>query len=367
MAPRSQTATSDHGVTTLRRRIRVVVVDDSALARQLISRLLRSDPDIEVVGIASDPYSARNIIKSTNPDVVTLDVEMPNMDGISFLEKIMRLRPMPVVMVSSLTLRGAEITLQALELGAVDFVTKPALDVERGLDGKREELVAKVKAASQARIKPLGQPYGTVAPAPLPARTGPLRGTDSIVAIGSSTGGVDALRQIICALPPDSPAVLITQHMPAGFTARFAERLDGLAQVRVRQAEDGQRVLPGHVYIAPGDKHLRLTRSGAQYHCRLGDDAPVGGHKPSVDVLFQSVASVAGGKSVGVILTGMGRDGASGLKAMRQAGARTLGQDEQSCVVYGMPKAAFNDGAVETEYPIQQMAAAILDRVQSLA
>jgi two-component system chemotaxis response regulator CheB len=238
--------------------------------------------------------------------------------------------------------------------------------VERGLDSKREELVAKVKAASQARIKPLGQPQGAAA-APIPARSGPLRGTDSIIAIGSSTGGVDALRQIVCALPPDSPAVLITQHMPAGFTARFAERLDGLAQVRVRQAEDGQRVLPGHVYIAPGDKHLRLARSGAQYHCRLGDDAPVGGHKPSVDVLFHSVATVAGGKSVGVILTGMGRDGASGLKAMREAGARTLGQDEQSCVVYGMPKAAFNDGAVETEYSIQQMATAILDRVQSLA
>ena len=367
MSTRSQLIATREGISAPRRRIKVVVVDDSALARQLISRLLKSDPEIEVVGIASDPYSARNIIKATNPDVITLDVEMPNMDGISFLEKIMRLRPMPVVMVSSLTLRGAEITLQALELGAVDFVTKPALDVERGLDTKRDELVAKVKAASQARIKPLGVPQAAVGTVPLPVRSGPLRGTDSIVAIGSSTGGVDALRQIVCALPPDTPAVLITQHMPAGFTARFAERLDGLARVRVRQAEDGQRVLPGHVYIAPGDKHLRLARSGAQYHCRLGDDAPVGGHKPSVDVLFQSVATVAGGKSVGVILTGMGRDGASGLKAMREAGARTLGQDEQSCVVYGMPKAAFNDGAVEQEFSIQQMAAAILDRVESLA
>jgi two-component system, chemotaxis family, protein-glutamate methylesterase/glutaminase len=367
MPIRSQPVASREGISAPRRRIKVVVVDDSALARQLISRLLKSDPEIEVVGIASDPYSARNIIKATNPDVVTLDVEMPNMDGISFLEKIMRLRPMPVVMVSSLTLRGAEITLQALELGAVDFVTKPSLDVERGLDTKRDELVAKVKAASQARIKPLGAPQAAAVAVPLPVRSGPLRGTDSIVAIGSSTGGVDALRQIVCALPPDTPAVLITQHMPAGFTARFAERLDGLSQVRVRQAEDGQRVLPGHVYIAPGDKHLRLARSGAQYHCRLGDDPPVGGHKPSVDVLFQSVATVAGGKSVGVILTGMGRDGASGLKAMREAGARTLGQDEQSCVVYGMPKAAFNDGAVEQEFSIQQMAAAILDRVQSLA
>lgn len=367
MSTRSQTIASHRGINAPRRRIKVVVVDDSALARQLISRLLKSDPEIEVVGTASDPLSARSIIKSTNPDVVTLDVEMPNMDGISFLEKIMRLRPMPVVMVSSLTQRGAEITLQALELGAVDFVTKPTLDVERGLDIKREELVGKVKAAAQARIKPLGQPQSTAAPAPIPARSAPLRGTDSIIAIGSSTGGVDALRQIICSLPPDTPAVLIAQHMPAGFTARFAERLDGLAQVRVRQAEDNQRALPGHVYIAPGDKHLRLARSGAQYLCRLGDDPPVGGHKPSVDVLFQSVATVAGGKSVGVILTGMGRDGASGLKAMREAGARTLGQDEQSCVVYGMPKAAFNDGAVEQEVAIQQMAAAILDRCQSLA
>jgi two-component system chemotaxis response regulator CheB len=361
----SKSSVGENVAVQPRRRIKVVVVDDSALARHLISRLLKSDRDIDVVGIASDPYNARDVIKSTNPDVVTLDVEMPNMDGIAFLEKIMRLRPMPVVMVSSLTQRGADITLQALELGAVDFVTKPSIDVERGLDAKREELVGKVKAAAQARIKPLTARPAAVAPPPV-ARGAPLRGTDSIIAIGSSTGGVDALRQVVCGLPPDAPGVLIAQHMPAGFTARFAERLDGLAQVRVRQAEDGQRILPGHVHIAPGDKHLKLARSGAQYLCRLSDDAPVGGHKPSVDVLFHSVAAVAGGKSVGVILTGMGRDGAMGLRAMREAGARTLGQDEQSCVVYGMPKAALNEGAVEEEVSIQQMAAAILDRCHSL-
>ena len=257
---------------------------------------------------------------------------------------------------------------QALELGAVDFVTKPALDVERGLDGKRDELVAKVKAASQARIKPLGQPYGAVAPYRCRRAAGPLRGTDSIVAIGSSTGGVDALRQIICALPPDTPAVLITQHMPAGFTARFAERLDGLAQVRVRQAEDGQRVLPGHVYIAPGDKHLRLVRSGAQYHCRLGDDAPVGGHKPSVDVLFHSVATVAGGKSVGVILTGHGPR--RGLRASRRC-ARPVPAPwaRTSKVVWSMAcqRPPSTTAPSRQEFSIQQMAAAILDRVQSLA
>jgi two-component system chemotaxis response regulator CheB len=339
-------------------KVRVLVVDDSALMRQLLSTMMASDRDIEVVGVAPDPLVARQMIKELNPDVVTLDVEMPNMDGISFLEKIMKLRPMPVLMISSLTQQGAEATLQALEIGAVDYIAKPKVDLQQGLAEKQAEIIEKVKIAAKARVRSTAR--STPRPSAL-ARAG-FSTTERIVAIGASTGGVEALREVLCGLPADSPAVVVTQHMPAGFTTRFAERLDTLTQVTVREAADGQRILPGHVYIAPGNWHLEVTRTGANYTCHLHDGAAVSGHRPSVDVLFRSVAASAGANAIGVILTGMGKDGAEGLKQMRTAGAATIGQNEATCIVYGMPKAAAALGATETELPIEKVAAAILDR-----
>jgi two-component system chemotaxis response regulator CheB len=339
-------------------KVRVLVVDDSALMRQLLSGMMASDRDIEVVGAAPDPLVARQMIKELNPDVVTLDVEMPNMDGISFLEKIMRLRPMPVLMISSLTQQGAEATLQALELGAVDYIAKPRVDLQQGLAEKRAEIIEKVKIAAKARVRSSAR--AATRPA-APARAG-FSTTERIVAIGASTGGVEALREVLCGLPADSPAVVVTQHMPAGFTTRFAERLDTLTQVTVQEAASGQRILPGHVYIAPGNWHLEVTRTGANYTCHLHDGSAVSGHRPSVDVLFRSVAASAGANAIGVILTGMGKDGAEGLKQMRTAGAATIGQNEATCIVYGMPKAAAALHATETELPIEKIAAAILDR-----
>ena len=341
-------------------KVRVVVVDDSALMRQLLSRMMASDPGIEVVGAAPDPVVAREMIKTCNPDVVTLDIEMPNMDGLSFLEKIMRLRPMPVVMISSLTQQGADATLQALEIGAVDWVAKPKVDLQSGLAEKQAEIVEKIKAAAKARVR--GRQRSEKRPPPATVANSGYASTERIVAIGASTGGVEALREIACALPADSPGVLITQHMPAGFTSRFAERLNGLAQVTVQEASDGQRVLPGHVYIAPGNYHLELVRTGANYLCRLSDGPPVSGHRPSIDVLFRSVAKNAGANAIGVILTGMGKDGAVGLKEMRSVGASTIGQNEATCVVYGRPKAAAAIGASEIELAIDRIAAAIIER-----
>jgi two-component system chemotaxis response regulator CheB len=341
-------------------KVRVLVVDDSALMRQLLSSMMQSDPDIEVVGAAPDPLVARQMIKDLNPDVVTLDVEMPNMDGISFLEKIMKLRPMPVLMISSLTQEGAEATLQALELGAVDYIAKPKVDLQQGLAEKQVEIVEKVKIAAKARVRSRASATARAA-APAMARAG-FSTTERIVAIGASTGGVEALREVLCGLPADSPAVVVTQHMQAGFTTRFAERLNTLAQVTVQEAADGQRILPGHVYIAPGNWHLEVVRTGANYTCRLNDGPAVSGHRPSVDVLFRSVATSARGNAIGVILTGMGKDGAEGLKQMRAAGAATIGQNEATCIVYGMPKAAATLGATQVELPIEKVAAAVLDR-----
>ena len=337
--------------------IKVVIVDDSALIRQLLTKILSSDPGITVVGAAPDPLVARQMIKDTNPDVVTLDIEMPKMDGLSFLEKIMRLRPMPVVMISSLTQKGADATLRSLELGAVDFIGKPKMDVQEGLSESTREIVAKVKAAATAKVRALKPVTSTESK---PARKLGFASTEWIIAIGASTGGVTALRDVICDLPPDCPATLVTQHMPAKFTATFAPRLDGVAAVTVTEARDGERALPGHVYLAPGDQHLELHRSGANYVCRLQDAPPVSGHRPSVDVLFRSVAEAAGERAVGAILTGMGRDGAEGLLEMRRYGAHTIGQDEATCVVYGMPRAAEEIGAVERQLPLSKIADAIL-------
>ncbi|MCB1832100.1 MAG: chemotaxis response regulator protein-glutamate methylesterase [Geminicoccaceae bacterium] len=336
--------------------IRVLVIDDSSMMRQMLATLLGEDPGIEVVGAARDPYQARDMIKQLSPDVLTLDIEMPRMDGLEFLEKLMRLRPMPVVMVSSLTAKGAEATLQALELGAADFVTKPALGLAGGIAKLADEIRRKVRLAAGNRVRLRVSPKK-------PAHPGVRRGevsTEKIVAIGASTGGVQVIREIIEAMPASAAAILVTQHMPAEFTDRFARRMDRDVAMKVVEARDGDRVLPGHVHIAPGGRHLELARSGANYVCRVHDGEPVSGHRPSVDVLFRSVALTAGGNSIGVILTGMGSDGAKGLLAMREAGASTIGQDEASCTVYGMPRVANEIGAVAEEMPVERIADRIL-------
>ena len=330
---------------------RVVIVDDSATMRMLIANALSCDPEIEVVGQAADPLQAREQIKALNPDVITLDVEMPNMNGLEFLERLMRLRPMPVVMVSTLTTRGAEATLAALELGAVDCVAKPSAT---GVDTFRT-LAERVKAAAQARVRALGQ-------TPRPAVHDGAEGfspKDGVLAIGSSTGGVEALLTIVAALPANCPPTVITQHMPGTFTKSFAERLNRSCPAEVAEAQDGDPLAQGKVYLAPGgEQHLEIEGAKAR-RCRVRPGPPVNGHHPSVDVLFRSVAKTCGASAVGVILTGMGRDGAQGLLAMREAGARTLGQDEATCVVYGMPRAAFELGAVERQLPLEKIAPAI--------
>ncbi len=339
--------------------VRVLIVDNSALMREMLRDILSSDPGIEVVGAVCDPLAARQKIKEVNPDVLTLDIEMPRMDGIAFLDKIMTLRPMPVVMVSSLTQEGAEPTLRALEAGAVDFVAKPALDLQAGMQDKRDELIAKVKAAARARVQKRAAVEAKAADAP---RRADYSSTEKIVAIGASTGGVEATNHILQSMPADCPAILLTLHMPENFTASFARRLNNSCKIRVAEAKDGDRVLPGHAYVAPGSTHLRLGRSGANYVCAVRGKDRVSGHCPSVDVLFHSAADAAGKNAIGVILTGMGKDGAGGLLAMRRAGAQTLGQDEESCVVYGMPKSAHERGAVETEVPLTRMTEEILNR-----
>ena len=337
------------------RKIKVLVVDDSALIRKVLTEILRADPEIEVVGAAPDPYAARDEIKRLNPDVLTLDVEMPKMDGITFLSNLMRLRPMPVVMVSSLTEQGADVTLAALELGAFDFVTKPKLDVAQGLQDYAREITAKVKAASRARVRarvPGDRPPPAVKPTVQQYRT-----TDRLIAIGASTGGTEAIREVLEAMPPDAPAIVITQHIPEAFSGPFARRLDGLCAIRVLHAEHGQPILQGHAYVAPGNQHLSVVRSGARFQCQLDSNDPVNRHRPSVDVLFNSVARCVGFNAVGIILTGMGGDGARGLLAMREAGAATIAQDEKSSVVWGMPGEAVKLGAAEHVLPLERIAA----------
>jgi two-component system chemotaxis response regulator CheB len=339
-----------------RSRIKVLIVDDSALMRQLLTTVLQSDPGIEVVGTANDPLIAREKIKALNPDVITLDIEMPRMDGLSFLERLMALRPTPVVVVSTLTQRGTETALRALELGAVDIVAKPGSDQVSGVPALQAELIAKVRAAAKTRprVRPAAQERNLV------SMDAPAAGAERIVAVGASTGGVEALQQLLVGLPANSPAILITQHMPPGFTASFAKRLDDLCRLSVCEAADRQRVLPGNVYIANGRQHLELARSGSHYCCRLHDGPLVSGHRPSVDVLFHSFATTAGANALGIILTGMGRDGAEGLLAMRQAGARTFGESEASCLIYGMPKAARELDAVDAELPLAGLAGQIV-------
>ena len=320
-------------------KITVMCVDDSALMRQLMTEIINSHPDMEMVATAPDPLVARDLIKQYNPQVLTLDVEMPRMDGLDFLEKLMRLRPMPVVMVSSLTGKGSEVTLRALELGAVDFVTKPQLGIREGMLAYSQMIADKIRGAARAKLH-----TRAVSPAPVTLKAGPLLSSEKLIAIGSSTGGTEAIRHVLQPLPATSPALLITQHMPPGFTRSFAERLNKLCQITVKEAEDGERILPGHAYIAPGAMHMELGRSGANYIVKLNDGPPVNRHKPSVDVLFRSVAVNAGRNAVGVILTGMGNDGAAGMLEMHRAGAWTIAQDEASCVVFGMPREAIAMG-----------------------
>jgi two-component system chemotaxis response regulator CheB len=355
-------------------KIKVLCVDDSALVRSLMSEIIGSQPDMMVCATAPDPLVARELIKQHNPDVLTLDVEMPRMDGLEFLEKLMRLRPMPVLMVSSLTERGSEITLRALELGAVDFVTKPRVGIRDGLLDYTEMIADKIRAAARARVRqalPLAaaaqaraHALGPQAQAPL--LRNPLISTEKLIIIGASTGGTEAIREMLQPLPPDAPAVLIAQHMPAGFTRSFAQRLNTLCRITVKEAEDGERVLPGHAYIAPGDAHLRLARSGANYVAVLDYGQPVNRHRPSVDVLFRSAALHAGKNALGVILTGMGRDGAAGLLEMRNAGAHTFAQDEASCIVFGMPREAIALGAADEVVALGDISARVLARLAAM-
>ncbi|SFU28794.1 protein-glutamate methylesterase/protein-glutamine glutaminase [Xenorhabdus koppenhoeferi] len=342
-------------------KITVLCVDDSALMRQIMREIINSHPDMEVVDCAPDPFVARDLIKKYNPQVLTLDVEMPRMDGIDFLEKLMRLRPMPVVMVSSLTAKGSEITLKALELGAVDFVTKPQLGIREGMLAYSELIAEKIRAAAQAKVSSVT----SVSEVAVPLNFKPLLSSEKLIAVGASTGGTEAIKNLLQPLPVTSPALLITQHMPPGFTRSFAERLNKLSQITVKEAEDGERVLPGHAYIAPGDRHMELCRSGANYQIMITNTPSVNRHRPSVDVLFRSVAKCAGRNAIGVILTGMGSDGAAGLLEMKQAGAYTLAQNEASCVVFGMPRAAIQLGAVDDVMDIRNISKAMLAKISA--
>lgn len=341
---------------------RVLVVDDSALMRGLLSQLIGMAPDMEVVGAAPDAQTAREMIKALNPDVVTLDVQMPKMGGLEFLERLMRLRPMPVVMVSSFTEAGSDTTLKALELGAIDFIGKPRADSGRSLDGYGEDLVEKIRAAKGARLRGSMSSSATVPSLPTPTRPG-LAASGKIVFVGASTGGTEALKEFLLGIPADCPPILIVQHMPESFTASFARRLDALCAPRIIEAQGNEKVEPGTVYVAPGHSHLLIRRGNSGFLTELAVTAPVNRHRPSVDVLFDSAAALVGRKAVGVILTGMGKDGAQGLLRLRQAGARTFGQDETSCVVYGMPREAFLIGAVEEQCALDDMARRVIGAI----
>ncbi|MFK7735807.1 MAG: chemotaxis response regulator protein-glutamate methylesterase [Pirellulaceae bacterium] len=347
-------------------KIRVLVIDDSALMRQMITELLSAQPDIEVVDVASDPYKAREKILEHEPDVLTLDVEMPRMDGLTFLGKLMRSRPMPVVMVSSLTEKGCDTTLKALEFGAVDFVTKPRIDVSDGMAEIGSEIVDKVRIASRATVRRIAPPVAASADTET-TQEALITSTHKMVAIGASTGGTQALAQILPTFPANAPGTVIVVHMPAGFTGRFAKRLDEICQMRVHEAKDNNPILPGHILLAPGSKHMSVRRNGARYLVKIDDSPPVNQFKPSVDVLFNSVAKYVGSNAVGAVLTGMGNDGAAGLLNMKNAGAETIAQDESTSVVYGMPREAFELGAVDAVLPLPKIGPEILKRVRKMA
>jgi two-component system chemotaxis response regulator CheB len=351
-------------------KIKVLIIDDSALIRQVLTKILNSAPDIEVVGTAADPYIARQKIKRLNPEVLTLDIEMPRMDGLAFLSNLMRLRPMPVVMVSVLTKKGADITLQALEHGAVDFISKPQIDVSRTFSAYSEEIIDKIRAAARANIHPsLGKKETTIEIPPKytadvildnTSRRSHFKKTEKIISIGASTGGTEAIKALLIQMPVHTPGIVISQHIPAAFSRSFAMRMNQLSAMTVIEAEDNKPILPGHVYIAPGDSHLLVERSRLRYLCRLHQGKPVNRHRPSVDVLFRSMAQKVGPNGIGVILTGMGDDGACGIKEMRDVGATTLAQDEHTSVVWGMPKAAINIGAIDYVLSLQAIVSKLI-------
>lgn len=341
------------------RPVRVLIIDDSVVIRQLLKDIFARDGGIEVVGTASDPIEGYDKIVQLKPDVLTLDVEMPRMDGITFLEKLMRSHPMPVVMISTLTREGSEVTLKALELGAVDFIAKPTQSIFTGMAALAQEITSKVKAAARARVRPR---QAHVAPVEMPqvsVRRATV--TNRLIAIGASTGGPEAIRQVLQGLPAEVPPIVIVQHMPPVFTRSFAERLDKLCTVRVKEAEDGDELLPGHAYVAPGDYHLQVARNGSQYRARVVQTEPVNRHRPSVDALFDSVAQASGASTVAVLLTGMGADGARGLKKLRDIGAHTIAQDEETCVVFGMPREAIQLGGAEFVLPLPQIAHKVVE------
>jgi len=349
-------------------KIKVLIIDDSALIRSILKEIINSQDDMVTVGAAPDPIVAREMIKALNPDVLTLDVEMPKMDGLDFLEKLMRLRPMPVVMVSSLTEKSSSITFRALELGAVDFVTKPKIDISHGMQEYSQEITDKIRSAAKAKIKKIGI---NVAPnhsadVVLPAVSNRISTTEKIIIVGASTGGTEAIKEFLIRMPSDCPGILVTQHMPEAFTKSFAQRLDSLSKISVKEAENNERILPGHAYIAPGHSHLLLKRSGANYMTELSQASPVNRHRPSVDVLFRSAANFAGGNAIGVILTGMGKDGALGMKEMKDAGSYNFAQDEESCVVYGMPKEAVACGGVAEIVPLLEMTRKVLAHLATM-
>jgi len=358
------------------RKIRVIVVDDSALVRSLLAEIINRQRDMECIGTANDPLIAREMIREMNPDVITLDVEMPRMDGIDFLGRLMRLRPMPVLMISTLTEKGAEVTMRALELGAVDFVAKPRVGLAGGLNDLAEQIVDKIRVAAVAQVRraPVRDPASIVHPpagggqvAPAPVSSTALLGrlsTEKLICIGASTGGTEAIREVLVQMPADSPAIVITQHMPPGFTTSFAARLNGLCQITVKEAVNGERILPGHAYIAPGGRQFHVARSGANYVAVVDDGPPVNRHKPSVEVLFKSAAAVVGRNAYGIMLTGMGNDGAAAMREMKDAGSYNYVQDEASCIVFGMPREAIAHGAADEVLPLTQIAPALIGKLR---
>jgi two-component system chemotaxis response regulator CheB len=348
------------------KKIRVVVVDDSALVRSLLTEIINRQKDMECVGAANDPLIAREMIRELNPDVLTLDVEMPRMDGIDFLGRLMRLRPMPVVMISTLTERGAEVTMRALELGAIDFVAKPRIGLTEGIRELSDQIVEKIRVAAVAHVKRITAPVASSGADATGALAPKLLGrisTEKLICIGASTGGTEAIKEVLIRLPADSPGIVITQHMPPGFTSSFAARLNGLCKITVKEAAHGERILPGHAYIAPGGKQFRIDRSGANYVAMVEDGEPVNRHKPSVEVLFKSCAQVVGRNAFGIMLTGMGNDGAKAMREMKDAGSYNYVQDEASCVVFGMPREAIMHGAADEVLPLNAIAPALLHRL----
>ena len=356
------------------RKIRVIVVDDSALVRSLLSEIINRQRDMECIGAANDPLVAREMIRELDPDVITLDVEMPRMDGIDFLGRLMRLRPTPVVMISTLTERGAEVTMKALELGAVDFVAKPRVGLASGLNDLAAQIVDKIRVAAVAQVRrapareaaPAAGSAGSAAVAHAAPAAGLLGrlSTEKLICIGASTGGTEAIKEVLVQMPADSPAIVITQHMPPGFTTSFAARLNGLCHITVKEAVNGERILPGHAYIAPGGTQFHVARSGANYVAVVDDGPPVNRHKPSVEVLFKSAAAVVGRNAFGIMLTGMGNDGAVAMREMKDAGSYNYVQDEATCIVFGMPREAIAHGAADEVLPLGQIAPALIARLR---